>query len=102
MGLSRGWIKSFERRASDLDSFRLKDGSLHFYDFDQAASELFNYTVRALALEEEDIPEPAILKKILREAEDPHKALSRFRPSNPERAFVDISVLLDEPSEASL
>ena len=96
-GLSRGWIKGFEQRAGDLDSFRLKDGSLYFYNFDEAGAELFVYCVRALALEEEDIPEPAILKKI-RQAKDPHKALDRFRPSNPESAFLDIGMLLDEPS----
>jgi hypothetical protein len=98
-GLRRGWLKSFERRAGELDSFRLKDGSLYFYNFDEAGAELFTYCVRAFALEEEDIPEPAILQKI-RQAKDPHRALERFRPSNPERAFVDIAALLNEPSEA--
>src|SRR5215211_7092682 len=58
-GLRRGWLKSFERRAGELDSFRLKDGSLYFYNFDEAGAELFTYCVRAFALEEEDIPEPA-------------------------------------------
>jgi hypothetical protein len=98
MGL-RSHIKRLERGAqNDLGSFMLSDGSRYFYDLDAAGSELFVYVINSLAFGEEGLEAPEILSMIKR-ARDPHAAIARFRPSNPDRAFVDIGVLLEDGPE---
>jgi hypothetical protein len=72
---------------------------MHYYHFEREGAAIFNYAVRCMvADEDEHPPEPPILQKI-REAEDPHRALERFRPSNPQKGFIDIAVLLEEPPD---
>jgi hypothetical protein len=97
----RSWIRRLENSATlGVDSFLLEDGTRYVYDFDEAGSALFVYMVNCMCAEAEDEPpeEPAILSAIKR-ARPPHAVLDRFRPSNPQRQFVDIALLLDETDE---
>jgi len=104
MGKFRSWISRLEKRTG-RNSFVLKDGTQHHYDFEEAAGALFCYTVAVLASDdpsEVEAEAPPILQAI-RNARDPEAAMQPFRPEKPTEAggFVDPIVLLQDPAPDS-
>jgi hypothetical protein len=100
----RNWVKRLESRAySGSGRIRLKDGSVYRYDCTRAGGELWAYCINLMVrVEEGDEPpeEPEILTMI-RAAKNPKAAIEPFRPTNPERAFVDPGLLLQDDPETS-
>jgi hypothetical protein len=93
----RGHIAALKRmRDRDRQGFRLADGKWFSYDFEVEAGNLFVYCIECMAIRAEAEPEPEepYILQMIRQAEDPDASLAPFRPDNPERAFVDIAVLL--------
>jgi hypothetical protein len=92
----RNWIKRLERGAREgLASFELLDGTTYFYDVLEANKELFLYGFDVeLGMVHEWPEPPAVLRKMC-EAKDPAAILERFRPEDPERAFVNLAALYD-------
>jgi hypothetical protein len=101
----RGHVERLKRiREGGRNGFRLANGRWYSYDFEQAAGALFVHCVGCMGQgpspDDPEPEEPEILKMI-REAEDPHRAMAPFRPENPERGFADPAMLLAElPNEA--
>jgi hypothetical protein len=94
MGL-RSWLKRLERAASeDLESFELLDGSIYYYDRLQTYKELFLHACD-LQLGKGEWPEPPEVYRKICEAKDPAAVLERFRPEDPQRAFVNLAELYD-------
>jgi hypothetical protein len=93
--LVRSWIRRLERDArGHLESFELLDGSTYYYDRLETYGELF---VQAcdLQLGRGEWPEPPEVYRKMCEARDPAAVLERFRPEDPERAFVNVAELYD-------
>ena len=102
--LSRSWIRRAEEQAfQDRAAFQLQDGSLYRYDYTREAGRIWAYCtnlmVRSKWLGVTD-EEPEIVTKI-RQARDPYAAIEPFRPNNPERAFVDPIILLQDAPETN-
>jgi hypothetical protein len=94
MGL-RGKLKRLERHASeDFESFELLDGSTYYYDRLETYKELFLHACD-LQLGKGEWPEPPEVYRKMCEARDVAKVLERFKPEEPERAFVNLAVLYD-------
>ncbi len=92
----RGWIKRLERDASEgLESFELVDGTTYYYDRLETYKEqlLYAYDVQLGAADKWDKP-PEIFRKMC-EAKDPHLILERFKPENPQGAFIDPADLFE-------
>jgi len=93
MGKLRGWLKRVERTASeDMESFELTDGTYYRYDRVDALRELYLFGHDTELGRDPDPPE--IWKK-LRQARDPHSVLSRFRATEPTKAFIDFEKLYE-------
>jgi hypothetical protein len=91
----RGWIKRLERRArEDLESFELTDGSIYYYDRLETYKELFLHACD-LQLGKGEWPEPPEVYRKMCEARDVDEELERFKPEDPERAFVDVTQIYD-------
>jgi hypothetical protein len=91
----RGWIKRLERRArEDLESFELLDGSIYYYDRLETYKELFLHACD-LQLGKGEWPEPPEVYRKMCEARDVAEVLERFKPEDPERAFVNLAELYD-------
>jgi len=96
MGRFRGWLGKLERTASeDLRSFVLRDGSRFFYDPVQTHAELYLHGYDCLLGDAEKWPEPPQILQMLCRAEDPAAVLERFKPENPERAFIKLGDAYD-------
>jgi hypothetical protein len=94
MGL-RGWLKRLERGASeDLESFELLDGSTYYYDRLETYKELFLHACD-LQLGKGEWPEPPEVYRKMCESRDVAEVLERFKPEDPERAFVNLAELYD-------
>jgi hypothetical protein len=94
MGL-RGWIKRLERDANEhLESFELLDGSTYYYDRLETYKELFLHACD-LQLGRGEWPEPPEVYRKICEARDPATVLERFKPENPQSAFVNLAELYD-------
>jgi hypothetical protein len=94
MGRLRSLVNKLRRDASgELDSFNLTSGKTYYYDHLEASKQMF---LHAVYLQEgtQENPPPEIYHKIC-EATDPGEVLDRFKPENPQRAFVDLSQLYD-------
>ena len=92
----RNWIKRLERAASeDLESFELLDGSSYYYDRLQTYKELFLHAYDVQLGEAEKWPEPPEVYRKMCEAKDPAAVLERFRPEDPQRAFVNPATHFD-------
>jgi hypothetical protein len=92
----RNWIKRLERAASeDLESFELLDGSTYYYDRLETHKELFMHAFDVQLGDADKWPEPPEVYRKMCEAKDPVAALQRFRPEEPERAFVNLAELYD-------
>jgi hypothetical protein len=109
----RSHVERLKRiREGGSGGFRLANGRWYSYDFEQAAGALFVHCVGCMGqakLPSPDDPEPEEpeILKMIREAEDPHRAMAPFRPENEERGFADPAMLLapgslplELPSEA--
>jgi hypothetical protein len=94
MGL-RGWLKRLERGASeDLESFELLDGTVYYFDRLETYKELFLHTWD-LQLGKGEWPEPPEVYRKMCQAKDPAAVLERFKPEDPQRAFVNVAELYD-------
>jgi hypothetical protein len=92
----RSWIRRLERAASeDLESFKLLDGSLYYYNRLETSTELFVHGCDLLIGDADKWPEPPEVYRKMCEAMDPAAVLERFRPDDPERAFVDVTQIYD-------
>jgi hypothetical protein len=91
----RSWIRRLERDArGHLESFVLLDGSTYYYDGLQTYKELFLHACD-LQLGKGEWPEPPEVYRKICEAKDPAAVLERFRPEDPQRAFVNLAELYD-------
>jgi hypothetical protein len=104
MAFSRRWMKRLEKHAGN-HAFVLRDGTSYRYDFDQAAGDLFVYSVAELV---EDDPsqveaEPPPILQAIRNARDPEAAMEPFRPEKTTGAgaFLDPIVLIQDPAESA-
>jgi hypothetical protein len=92
----RNWIKRLERAASeDLESFELLDGSTYYYDRLETHKELFMHAFDVQLGDADKWPEPPEVYRKMCEAMDPAAVLERFRPEDPQRAFVNPAALFD-------
>ena len=95
MGL-RNRIKRLERNASeDLASFELLDGSTYYYDRLETYKELFLHAYDVQLGDAEKWTEPPEIYRKICEAKDPDAVLERFRPEDPQCAFVNLAELYD-------
>jgi hypothetical protein len=94
MGLRR-WMKRLERDASeDLESFELLDGITYYYDRLETYKEQFLHACD-MQLGRGEWPEPPEVYRKICEAKDPAAVLERFKPEDPQRAFVNLAELYD-------
>jgi hypothetical protein len=94
----KAWLQRLERSAGH-SSFRLRDGSLYHYNFDQAGGELFTYLL-ALWSGKDPPPEEPPIVRALRRAADPISAVGPFRPTNLQAgAFLDPAAIILEDHE---
>jgi hypothetical protein len=92
----RNWIRRLERSArEDLESFVLDDGSRFYYDPVETYKGLFLHAVDVQLGDADKWPEPPEVYRKMCEAKDPAAVLERFKPEDPERAFVDVAQIYD-------
>jgi hypothetical protein len=92
----RSWIRRLERAASeDLDSFELLDGSTYYYDRLETYEELFLHAYDVQLGDADKWAEPPEVYRRMCEARDPAAVLERFKPEDPQRAFVNLAELYD-------
>jgi hypothetical protein len=92
----RSWLKRLERVASeDLESFVLLDGSTYYYDRLETYKVLFLHACDVQLGDADKWREPPEVYRKMCEARDPAAVLQRFRPEDPERAFVNVAELYD-------
>jgi hypothetical protein len=95
MGL-RGWLKRLERDASeDLESFELLDGSTYYYDRLETYKVLFLHAYDVQLGDAEKWPEPPEVYRKMCEAKHAEAVLERFKPEDPQRAFMDVTQIYD-------
>lgn len=95
MGL-RNWVQRLERGASEgLESFELQGGSTYYFDRLETYKELFLHAYDLQLGMGDKWPEPPEVFRKICEAKDPAAVLKRFKPENPQRAFVDPTALYD-------
>jgi hypothetical protein len=92
----RSWIRRLERAASeDLDSFELLDGSTYYFDRLETYEELFLHAYDVQLGDADKWAEPPEVYRRMCEARDPAAVLERFKPEDPQRAFVDVTQIYD-------
>jgi hypothetical protein len=94
--LMRSWIRRLERDArGHLESFELLDGSTYYYDRMETYKELFMHAYDVqLGDADKWLEPPEVYRKICK-AKDPATVLERFKPEDPQRAFVNVAELYD-------
>jgi hypothetical protein len=113
MGRFRGWLGRLQHEASkDLEGFELLDNSTYYYDRLETYKELFLHAYDVEIGDADKWPEPPEVYRKMCEAKNPAAVLERFRPENPQVAFVNLAELYDlgalvnerrlVPSEATL
>ena len=96
MALSRNWRRRVERDAREgLQSFELLDGTVYYYDRVETYKELFLHAYDVQLGDAEKWTEPPEVYRKMCEARDPAAVLERFKPEDPERAFVDVTQIYD-------
>jgi hypothetical protein len=92
----RGHLKRIEESLRGmLGSFELLDGSTYYYDRLETHKELFLYAYDVqLGRGDEWLEPPEVYRKMC-EAKDPATVLERFKPENPQGAFVDPTALFE-------
>jgi len=78
-----------------LESFELLDGSTYYYDRLETYKELFMHAYDVQLGDADKWAEPPEVYRKMCEARDPAAVLERFRPEDPERAFVDVTQIYD-------
>jgi hypothetical protein len=92
----RSWIRRLERDArGHLESFELLDGSTYYYDGLETYKELFLHAYDVQLGDADKWPEPPEVYRKMCEARDPAAVLERFKPEDPERAFVNLAEIYD-------
>jgi hypothetical protein len=92
----RSWIRRLERDArGHLESFELLDCSTYYYDRLETYKELFLHAYDVQLGDAHKWPEPPEVYRKICEAKDPAAVLERFKPENPQSAFVDPAALFD-------
>jgi hypothetical protein len=92
----RSWIRRLERDArGHLESFELLDGSTYYYDGLETYKELFLHAYDVLLGDAHKWPEPPEILSKMCEARDVAAVLKRFRPEDPQCAFVNLAELYD-------
>jgi hypothetical protein len=92
----KGQLRRLERGLrGTLESFVLEDGTRYYFDPIETYKELFLHAVDVQLGEAEKWPEPPEVYRKMCEARDPAAVLERFRPENPQSAFVDPTALFD-------
>jgi len=95
MGL-REWIKRLERSAAEnLDSFKLRDGSIYYYDPAETYKEMFLHAYDVELGKADEWPQPPEIYRKMCEAKDPALVLERFKPEHPQSAFVNPDEVYD-------
>jgi hypothetical protein len=91
----RSWIKRLERDAREnLERFELQGGITYYYDRLETYKEQFLHACD-LQLGRGEWPEPPEVYRKICEAKDPAAVLERFKPEDPQRAFVNLAELYD-------
>jgi hypothetical protein len=91
----RGTLRRLERNASeDLESFELLDGTTYYYNHLNSYKVLFLHACD-LQLGRGEWPEPPEVYRKICEARDLTEVLERFKPENPQSAFVNLAELYD-------
>src|SRR5215218_7297282 len=94
--LMRSWIRRLERDArGHLESFVLLDGSTYYYDRLETYKELFLHAYDVQLGDADKWPKPPEVYRKMCQARDLSEVLERFRPEDPERAFVNLAELYD-------
>src|SRR5829696_3857890 len=92
----RNWMTRLERQASEeLESFELLDGSTYYYERLETYKVLFLHAHDVQVGDADKWPEPPEVYGKICEARDPAAVLERFKPENPQSAFVDPAALFD-------
>jgi hypothetical protein len=93
----RSWIRRLERDArGHLESFELLDGSTYYYyDRMETYKVLFLHAYDVQLGDADKWAEPPEVYRRMCEAKDPAAVLERFKPENPQSAFVDPAALFD-------
>jgi hypothetical protein len=92
----RSKLKRLKRAASEhLESFELLDGSTYYYDRLETSKELFLHACDLQIGEADRWPEPPEVYRKMCEARAVAEVLERFKPEDPERAFVNLAELYD-------
>jgi len=92
----RSWIRRLEREArGHLESFELLDGSTYYYDRLETYKELFLHACDVQLGDADKWPEPPEVYRKMCEAKDSAAVLERFKPDNPQSAFVDPTEVYD-------
>jgi hypothetical protein len=92
----RNWLRRLERAASeDLESFVLEDGSIYYYDRLETYKQMFLHAYDMQLGDADKWPEPPEVYRKMCEAKDPATVLERFKPENPQSAFVDPAALFE-------
>jgi hypothetical protein len=83
-----------------MGRFKLKDGSMYYYDAQTAGGEVWAYAInvqiRGKYTDAASLGEPPQVVAKIREAADPHAALAPFMPVNIEHALADPGVILED------
>jgi hypothetical protein len=92
----RSWIRRLERDArGHLESFELLDGSTYHYDRLETYKELFLHACDVQLGDADKWTEPPEIYRRMCGAKDPAAVLERFKPEDPQRAFVDVTEIYD-------
>jgi hypothetical protein len=96
----RSWLKKLEKRAGH-SSFVLSDGTIHRYDFDEAAGDLFVFCVESCTADDPASLEAPPILQAIQGARDPAEAMEPFRPQNRSGAgaFLDPILLIQDHDE---
>ena len=92
----KGQLRRLERGLrGTLESLVLEDGTRYYFDPIETYKELFLHAVDVQLGEAEKWSEPPEVYRKMCEARDPAAVLERFRPEDPQRAFVNPAAHFD-------
>jgi hypothetical protein len=79
-----------------VNSFRCKDGTTHYFDWNDYGGQLFSYAVELSTLaaaEAEEPTDPPLALRAIWQAEDPQAVLDQFLPAGERGGFFDLRML---------
>jgi hypothetical protein len=96
VGRLRALVAKLRRDArGEFDSFQLLDGTYYRYDRVEAQEEIFQYGCDVQLGDADKWPQPPLIFRKMSRARDVALVLERFKPEDPERAFVNPAALFD-------